>query len=46
MIQKLVSFAVHQPLFVFMLTALFVGTGVIAFQNLPIEAFRTSPIFR
>src|SRR5580765_770949 len=39
MIQKIVSFAVHQPLFVFLLTALFVGAGVIAFEKLPIEAF-------
>src|SRR5580765_6828159 len=39
MIQKIVSFAVHQPLFVFLLTALFLGGGIIAFKNLPIEAF-------
>src|SRR5438128_2657778 len=39
MIRRLVSFAVHQPLFVFLLTGLFVLGGVLAFQNLPIEAF-------
>jgi cobalt-zinc-cadmium resistance protein CzcA len=38
-IRKLVDFAVHQPLFVFLLTGLFVLGGIIAFQNLPIEAF-------
>ena len=39
MIQRLVSFAVHQPLFVFLLTGLFLLGGILAFQNLPIEAF-------
>src|SRR5437762_8682779 len=39
MIRRLVSFAVHQPLFVFLLTGLFVLGGILAFQNLPIEAF-------
>ncbi|MEO5923175.1 MAG: CusA/CzcA family heavy metal efflux RND transporter [Bryobacteraceae bacterium] len=39
MLRKLIFFAVHQPLFVFMLLALFIGTGVYAFKNLPIEAF-------
>ena len=39
MIKRLVSFSVHQPLFVFLLTGLFLLGGVIAFQNLPIEAF-------
>jgi len=39
MIKRIVSFAVHQPLFVFLLTGLFILGGVIAFQNLPIEAF-------
>jgi heavy metal efflux system protein len=39
MIRRLVSFSVHQPLFVFLLTGLFLLGGVIAFQNLPIEAF-------
>jgi len=39
MIQRLVSFSVHQPLFVFLLTGLFLLGGILAFQNLPIEAF-------
>src|SRR5258706_3091240 len=39
MIKRLVSFSVHQPLFVFLLTGLFLMGGIIAFQNLPIEAF-------
>src|SRR5712691_6518456 len=39
MIRRLVSFAVHQPLFVFLLTGLFLMAGIIAFRSLPIEAF-------
>src|SRR5882757_24882 len=39
MIRRLVSFAVHQRLFVFLLTGLFLLAGVVAFENLPIEAF-------
>jgi heavy metal efflux system protein len=39
MIKRLVSFALHQPLFVFLLTGLFLLAGIVAFQNLPIEAF-------
>src|SRR5215467_4031927 len=39
MIKRLVSFSVHQPLFVFLLTGLFVLGGIIAFKNLSIEAF-------
>jgi len=39
MLRKLIFFAVHQPLFVFMILALFIGTGIFAFRNLPIEAF-------
>src|SRR3989442_3611533 len=39
MITRIVHFAVHQPLFVFLLTGLFLLGGWIAFQNLPIEAF-------
>src|SRR5262249_16741175 len=35
----IVHFAVHQPLFVFLLTGLFLLGGILAFQNLPIEAF-------
>ncbi len=39
MIKRLVSFALHQPLFVVLMTILFIGAGIIAFVNLPIEAF-------
>ena len=39
MIKRLVSFALHQPLFVFLLTGLFLLGGIVAFENLPIEAF-------
>src|SRR6266404_2368019 len=39
MIQRLTAFALNQPLFVFLLTGLFILGGIIAFQNLPIEAF-------
>lgn len=39
MIKRLVTFALHQPLFVVLMAALFVGGGLVAFHNLPIEAF-------
>src|SRR5437660_9498320 len=39
MIQRLASFALTQPLFVFLLTGLFLLGGIFAFENLPIEAF-------
>src|SRR5882724_11583086 len=39
MIQRLASFALNQPLFVFLLTGLFLLAGIVAFQTLPIEAF-------
>jgi len=39
MIRRLVHFALHQPLFAAMLTLLFIAGGVVAFVNLPIEAF-------
>ena len=39
MIRRLVHFALHQPLFAVMIAALFVAGGVVAFINLPIEAF-------
>ena len=39
MIRRVVSFALHQPLVIFLATALFVGVGLIAFKNLPVEAF-------
>src|SRR6185436_5837049 len=39
MLRKIIFFAVRQPLFVFLLLALFIGIGVVAFRTLPIEAF-------
>ena len=39
MLRKIIFFAVHQPLFVFLILALFIGAGVFAFRTLPIEAF-------
>src|SRR3954454_13475377 len=39
MIRRIISFAVHQPMFMAMLMALFVGAGVAAFRALPVEAF-------
>ena len=39
MIRRLVGFALRQPLFVVLGTLLFIGGGVIAFNNLPVEAF-------
>ena len=39
MIKRVVSFALHQPLFVVLMVILFIGGGWVAFHNLPIEAF-------
>src|SRR3989442_7384106 len=39
MIRRVVSFAIHQPLFLMMLVVLFIISGVAAFKTLPIEAF-------
>src|SRR5215471_4026620 len=39
MIRKIVSFAIHQPLFMSLLLLLFIGAGIAAFRSLPIEAF-------
>src|SRR5437764_13825203 len=39
MIRRLVSFAIHQPLFVTFLLLRFIGAGISAFRSLPIEAF-------
>src|ERR671937_3685 len=39
MIKRIVSFALHQPLFLIMLVVLFVAAGVVAFRSLPVEAF-------
>src|SRR5262249_35888341 len=38
-IDHLVRFSLRQPLFVWLLLALFIGASVIAFTNLPVEAF-------
>src|SRR6187200_108881 len=37
--KRLVSFALHQPLFLILLTGLFIAGGIVAFQSLSIEAF-------
>ncbi len=39
MIRRIVAFALHQPLFLVMLTLLFIAGGIVAFRSLPIEAF-------
>ncbi len=39
MIRRVVTFALHQPLFVVLMAVLFIGGGWVAFHNLPIEAF-------
>ena len=39
MIRRIVSVALHQPLFVVMLLVLFVSAGIAAFKTLPVEAF-------
>src|SRR6266404_2211769 len=39
MIQRIVSFALAQPLFTLLLAVLFVAGGIVAFKQLPIEAF-------
>src|ERR1035441_3250477 len=39
MIKRVVSFALHHPLFVVLMVILFIGGGWAAFHNLPIEAF-------
>ena len=39
MIKRIVGFALHQPMFVVLMTVLFIGGGWAAFHNLPIEAF-------
>jgi cobalt-zinc-cadmium resistance protein CzcA len=38
-IDRVVRFALYQPLFIVLGTILFVGGGLIAFKNLPVEAF-------
>src|SRR5256885_3996337 len=39
MIRRLVSFALHQPLFLLLMLLLFIAGGITAFKTLPIEAF-------
>ena len=39
MIKRIVSFALHQPMFIVLMSVLFIGGGLAAFRNLPIEAF-------
>ncbi len=39
MVKRIVSFSLDQPLFLGLLTALFVFAGIVAFRSLPIEAF-------
>jgi cobalt-zinc-cadmium resistance protein CzcA len=39
MIRRIVSFALYQPLFLGLMTVLFVASGILAFVSLPIEAF-------
>lgn len=39
MINKIVEFALTKPLFVILATVLFIGAGVLAFKQLPVEAF-------
>src|SRR6266478_4510309 len=39
MIQRIVSFALAQPLFTLLLAVMFVAGGIVAFKQLPIEAF-------
>ncbi|MBX3664564.1 MAG: efflux RND transporter permease subunit [Burkholderiales bacterium] len=38
MIKRIVSFALHQPLFIALGTILFIGGGIAAFRALPVEA--------
>src|SRR6266567_5727056 len=39
MVKRIVAFALHQPLFLLLLVALFIAGGIVAFKTLPIEAF-------
>src|SRR5919205_1081612 len=39
MIRRVVSFAIHQPLFLVLLLVLFIAAGIAAFRSLPVEAF-------
>ena len=39
MIKRIAHFALHQPLFILLGLALFIGAGIASFRSLPIEAF-------
>ena len=39
MVKRLVAFALYQPLFMALVTVLFIGGGIVAFRSLPVEAF-------
>ena len=39
MVKRLAAFAIDQPLFLGLLTALFIAVGLAAFRSLPVEAF-------
>ncbi len=39
MIRRIVSVSLHQPLVILLAVVLFVGAGLVAFKNLPVEAF-------
>jgi cobalt-zinc-cadmium resistance protein CzcA len=39
MIRRIVAFALYQPLFILLGSIMFVGGGLLAFRNLPVEAF-------
>jgi cobalt-zinc-cadmium resistance protein CzcA len=39
MVRKLASFALYQPLFMVMIAVLFIAAGIVAFRQLPVEAF-------
>src|SRR5438094_1256318 len=39
MIKRIVSFSLYQPLLIVLVVALFIGGGIWAFKNLPVEAF-------
>lgn len=39
MVKRLISFSLHQPLFLIMIVLIFIAGGIVAFKSLPIEAF-------
>src|SRR6266536_632549 len=45
MVKRIVVFALHQPLFLLLLVALFIAGGIFAFKTLPIEAFSDITLF-